>query len=346
MTLGIGLIGAGMIGQMCHLAPLLAVPGCRVVALAELRPELGRRAAARFGVPTVYKDHHDLLADPAVEAVVVVTRRNATGPLVLEALSAGRHVLSEKPMAHRARDARRLVEAARGRDLTYAIGCMKRHDGGVILARTLVTDARRDDRYGRLLMVRGWCWAGATGSFGDGFEMTEESRPAGLALWPSGPDWLPETLHGRYDWFLNVNVHLLNLVRYVTGATPKVVTADFSHETGATICLDFGPYPGVLTFSETGGEDWHEGLELVFERAVMRLDLPAPFRRDRMARVTLNGEHQTVPEALAGWAFQRQAAAFVADVLAGREPIASGADSVNDLDMAEAAWRLALPHMR
>ncbi|HEY3790514.1 MAG TPA: Gfo/Idh/MocA family oxidoreductase, partial [Bradyrhizobium sp.] len=100
MTIGIGIIGAGMVGQMCHLANFVANPGCRVVALADLRPELAAAAAVKFGVQRVYRTHLELLADSDVTGVVVVTRRRATGPIVLDALNNGRHVLSEKPMAY------------------------------------------------------------------------------------------------------------------------------------------------------------------------------------------------------------------------------------------------------
>ena len=46
MTVGIGIIGAGMVGQMCHLANFVANPGCRVVALADL--ERAARLLAEF----------------------------------------------------------------------------------------------------------------------------------------------------------------------------------------------------------------------------------------------------------------------------------------------------------
>ena len=84
---------------------------CRVVALADLRPELAAAAAAKFGVKRTYRTHLELLADREVAAVVVVTRRRATGPIVLDALNSGRHVLSEKPMAYTTEQARTLVEA-------------------------------------------------------------------------------------------------------------------------------------------------------------------------------------------------------------------------------------------
>jgi len=119
-----------MVGQVGHLANYLDLAGCRVIALSELRPELGRLAAARFGVKKLYGSHRDLLADHEVEAVVVVTRPHAHGPIVLDALEAGRHVLSEKPMAHTVEQAMRLVQAAESRQLCYSVGFMKRHDAG------------------------------------------------------------------------------------------------------------------------------------------------------------------------------------------------------------------------
>src|SRR5258706_15974669 len=96
----IGMIGAGMIGQLAHLSNYVRTPGCRVTALAELRPDLGKAAMDTFGVPKMYGSHREMLAANEIDATVVVTRRPATGPVVLDVLNAGKHVLSEKPMAH------------------------------------------------------------------------------------------------------------------------------------------------------------------------------------------------------------------------------------------------------
>src|SRR3954454_24799592 len=109
-TITIGLIGAGMVGQLAHLANFTGLHGCRVGALAELRPDLAQAAATRFGVPTIYPSHRELLQDSAIEAGVGVPRPPATGPIVLDALNSGRHVLSEKPMAHTVAQGEKLVE--------------------------------------------------------------------------------------------------------------------------------------------------------------------------------------------------------------------------------------------
>ena len=88
--LGIGLIGAGMVGQRAHLANFVNIPSCRVVALAELRPDLGREAALKYGVERIYPSHRELLADREVKAVVVVTRRPALGEALADLIVDGR----------------------------------------------------------------------------------------------------------------------------------------------------------------------------------------------------------------------------------------------------------------
>jgi predicted dehydrogenase len=347
-TITIGLIGAGMVGQLAHLANFTSLPGCRVAALAELRPDLAQAAATRFGVPKIYPSHRELLQDPEIEAVVVVTRRPATGPIVLDALSSGRHVLSEKPMAHTVAQGEKLVEAAELAGLTYAVGFMKRHDAGVQQAKLLLDEARADGRWGRLLTVRCHCHGGdfAAGAQLEGAHvMTPEPRPDGLELWPVAPDWLPASLAEDYAWFLNVFVHDLNILRWLFGAMPEVVAADLRRRNGRTVLLDFGDFPAVLDMAETSGPDWSEGVEATFERATLRIAFPPPLLRNVPARITLRhaGSTTTIHPPPDGWSwsFRRQAEAFVTDIRERRTPLASGRDGLEDLRLAEAIWRLS-----
>ena len=169
LTPGIGILGAGMVGQMCHLANFSSNPACRVVAIADLRPDLAIAAAAKFGISRIYRTHRELLDDRDVSGVVVVTRRRATGPIVLDALNSGRHVLSEKPMAYTTAQARVLVSAARQQNLVYSIGYMKRHDAGVSRAISLLHQLRASNSLGCLVSARAWCFAGNTGETRDNF---------------------------------------------------------------------------------------------------------------------------------------------------------------------------------
>jgi predicted dehydrogenase len=337
---GIGIIGTGMVGQMCHLANFVSNPACRVVAIADLRPDLAAAAAAKFGISRVYRSHRELLDDPDVAAVVVVTRRRATGPIVQEALNRGRHVLSEKPMAYTSAQATSLVKTARARNLLYAIGYMKRHDAGVARAMSVMSKLRADMSLGRMKNARAWCFAGETGRAQDNFVMTTEARPDGLELWQDGPDWMPAPMRPGYDAFLNVFSHIINLARYMLGASPVLVESQVAMDGTGTFRLDFAGLPCAFELGNASAGPWREGIEVTFERGLVRLELPPPFAEDE-ARVFVetDGHRAELPHD-SSWAFRRQAQAFVADITGHGRPLASGEDSLTDIALAEAIWKV------
>jgi len=341
LTPGIGIIGTGMVGQMCHLANFVANPACRVVAIADLRPDLAAAAAAKFGISRVYHSHRQLLDDPDVSAVVVVTRRRATGPIVLEALGRGRHVLSEKPMAYTSSQATSLTNAARAGNLVYGIGYMKRHDAGVARAMALLQKFRRDASLGRQLSARAWCFAGDTGAR-DNFVMTREARPDGLELWPDGPGWMPAALRSGYDSFLNVFSHIINLTRYLLGASPALAASNIAINGTGTFSLDFGGVPCAFELANETAGLWQEGVQISFERGVVTIELPPPFAEEE-ARVLIDegGRRSELPREKS-WAFRRQSEAFVSDIIGRARPLASGEDSVTDVALAEAIWKRSL----
>ncbi|MCA1428390.1 MULTISPECIES: Gfo/Idh/MocA family oxidoreductase [unclassified Bradyrhizobium] len=339
MRPGIGIIGTGMVGQMCHLANFVANPACRVVAIADLRPDLAAAAAQKFGVSRVYGTHRELLADSEVSAVVVVTKRRATGPIVLDALNSGRHVLSEKPMAYTTAQANLLVEAARQENLVYSIGYMKRHDAGVARAFEVLTRLRNDRSLGDVVRAKGWCFGGDTGRSRDNFVMTGETRPDGIELWQDGPDWMPSAMRAGYDNFLNVFSHIINLARYLLGSSPTVADSSVETSGAARITLDFDGIACTLDLVNGSEGAWREGLTIDFERGALTIELPAPFAEEE-ARVILDHQDETTQLVHAtSWAFRRQAAAFVSDVTERRMPLASGQDSVTDIALAEAIWK-------
>jgi predicted dehydrogenase len=332
-----------MIGQLAHISNFADLPNCRVGAIAELRPELGRQAAARFQIDRVYPTHRELLADPEIDAVVVVTRRPATGPIVRDALRAGKHVLSEKPMAPTREMAQSLVDIAAAAKRKYAIGFMKRHDAGVQHAKKLLDALIESNELGRLILMRAYCFGGEFLVGSADFAMTEETRPDGLELWPLAPDWLPPDMVADYAWFLNVFVHDLNLLRFFAGRTPEVTAVDLRRPNGRLVLFDFGDFPGILEMAEVNIHEWQEGVEILFENGRLRVALPPPLLRNVPARIELvrGGGHKDIvrPVAPWSWAFARQAEAFVTDIISEREPIASGRDSVEDMILAEQIWR-------
>ena len=118
--LRIGIIGVGQIGQF-HLGNYRANPDVEVVAVADLKWELARNVAGRFGIPYAYGDFRELLARPDIQAVDVCLHNNLHMPVSVAALQAGKHVYCEKPMAGSYRDAEKMYQTAQSLGLKLSI---------------------------------------------------------------------------------------------------------------------------------------------------------------------------------------------------------------------------------
>lgn len=103
--LRIGIIGAARIAERAVVAPAAAI-GAEVVAVAARDSDRARRYAAAHGIAAAYGSYAELLADPDVEVVYNPLPNGEHATWNLAALRAGKHVLTEKPFAANAAEAR------------------------------------------------------------------------------------------------------------------------------------------------------------------------------------------------------------------------------------------------
>jgi 1,5-anhydro-D-fructose reductase (1,5-anhydro-D-mannitol-forming) len=89
-----------------------AQPDSTVAAVASSSPERARRYAGELGIPKAYDSVGDLLAEPTIDAIYISTTNEWHEPQALAAISAGKHVLCEKPLALVVESAQRMVAAA------------------------------------------------------------------------------------------------------------------------------------------------------------------------------------------------------------------------------------------
>lgn len=109
--LRIGILGASRIAVESVVAPARD-GGARLVAVAARDPDRAARFAAEHGVERVVPTYAALLADPEVEVVYNALPNSLHGPWNLAAIAAGKHVLTEKPFASNAEEARTVADAA------------------------------------------------------------------------------------------------------------------------------------------------------------------------------------------------------------------------------------------
>lgn len=125
--LKIGLIGTGMICNWAH------IPGyekmsddCEIVWACDLIEDKAQEVAKKHGIPKVTTDYQDILNDPEIDAVSVMTPNIAHMQPTIDALNAGKHVLCEKPLSMNADQSRKMCAAARDNGKMLQVGLQQR----------------------------------------------------------------------------------------------------------------------------------------------------------------------------------------------------------------------------
>jgi predicted dehydrogenase len=112
--LRIGLIGAGANTRLRHIPGLREQPDVELVAVCNRRPSSTQAVAREHGIPRTFEHWQELVADPMIDAVVIGTWPYLHCPITIEALQAGKHVLTEARLSLTAAEAHRMhAEAQR-----------------------------------------------------------------------------------------------------------------------------------------------------------------------------------------------------------------------------------------
>lgn len=98
MVVNIGIIGAGRIGRVHADALTRRIPDAKVLAIADVNEAAATTAAAEFGIPQASSDHHAILSDGSIDAVVICSSTDTHSQFITEAAQAGKHIFCEKPI--------------------------------------------------------------------------------------------------------------------------------------------------------------------------------------------------------------------------------------------------------
>jgi len=109
--IGMGLVGAGFVGPH-HVDAVRRLGFVDIVAVAGSSDASGQQKALALGARRGYGSYRDLIDDPDVQVVHNATPNHLHAEVTLAALASGKHVISDKPLACTAAEARGLVEAA------------------------------------------------------------------------------------------------------------------------------------------------------------------------------------------------------------------------------------------
>ena len=133
--LGIAVIGSGRAGMIHAQSFAAGIEGARLVAMVDPVAAAREAALRELGIDKGYADYRQALADPAVNAVVVVTPTAYHREIVVAAAQAGRHVLCEKPMAMTAAECSAMIDACEAARVKLQIGFMRRYHRDFLAAK-------------------------------------------------------------------------------------------------------------------------------------------------------------------------------------------------------------------
>src|SRR5205085_10548165 len=192
--LRMAVVGLKGIGQT-HLGAVEAAPGVELVAVCDAVPEIATEVGAERGVPH-YTSLEQLLNNPGVEAVSLGTPHYLHAPQAIAALEAGRHVLTEKPMARTVRECDAMIAAAQQSGRVLAVCHNYRATASNFAARRLIDEGA----LGPLLRIlwtsngmrtqayyRSGAWRGRWETEGGGVMINQTVHDLDLLCWLAGP---------------------------------------------------------------------------------------------------------------------------------------------------------------
>jgi myo-inositol 2-dehydrogenase / D-chiro-inositol 1-dehydrogenase len=138
--LNMGVIGAGMIGKVHAENLAYRIPTANLLMIADINAAAARETAERCRIPQAVEDYHEILANPAVDAVVICSSTNTHAQIICEAAEAGKHIFCEKPIDFSLRkidDALKLVES---KGVKLQVGFNRRFDPNFARVRRAVAD--------------------------------------------------------------------------------------------------------------------------------------------------------------------------------------------------------------
>ncbi|ALE04932.1 oxidoreductase [Arthrobacter sp. ERGS1:01] len=208
----LGIIGAGAVAPL-HAHGTAVLDGMELAAVCDLKIEVAAAVAAPWGA-AVYTDYRRMLADRAVDAVVINTPHSLHKDMVLAAAAHGVHVLVEKPMATTLADCDAMEAACAEAGVVLVVGMIQHF----MAEKLAIRSALETGELGRVLMIHDY--------------RSTDYRPG------TRPDWFFDPAISGGGAFINIGAHCLDRSLWLGGAPAVRIAARTLNRFGAPVETD------------------------------------------------------------------------------------------------------------
>ena len=134
-TLNIGLLGLGRLGTVYASGIAYHVPNARLLAVADVDTSLAESYAKEHRIKKWYGHHTDLINDPEVDAVAIITPTSTHKDIVIETAAPGKAIFCEKPIAISFNEATQMQDVIDKTGIFFQMGFQRRFDRGYVDAK-------------------------------------------------------------------------------------------------------------------------------------------------------------------------------------------------------------------
>ncbi len=311
--LRIGVLGCGPIAQAAHFESCTKARNAELYAICDVADDLRERMAWTHKPTRDYADYDAMLADPALEAVIIATSDAFHVPAALRALEAGKHVLCEKPLGVTVEEVLALQRAVEASGKVLQVGHMKRFDEGIQAAKAFI-----DDGIGELLAAKLWYCDNT-----HRYTMTDAVQPLMVTSAARRKPAVDPKADMRRYLMLAHGCHLVDTARYLCGEIVAVRTR-LSERFGARCWFVETEFAngtlGHLDLTVAVRMDWHEGFQIYGQHGSVLAKTYNPWYY-KSSEVDIFHEADATtrrPLAADGHFYRRQTEAFADVILHGK----------------------------
>jgi len=150
--LNVGLIGAGFMGKAHSLAymampmffwPAPAIPVRKTIV--DVSDSIAAEAAQRFGFEKSTSDWRSVVEDPEIDIIDIATPNHLHAEIAIAAAAAGKHIISEKPLARSGEEAKTMYDAVKNAGIVHMVAFNYRRTPAVALAKKYIDEGAIGD---------------------------------------------------------------------------------------------------------------------------------------------------------------------------------------------------------
>lgn len=295
----VGLVGLGEVAQLMHLPLLADDPRFAIAAVTDISPSLIDYVARRYAVPTRHETAEALIADPALDAVFILTPDHLHADLLASAIRSGKHVFIEKPACLTAAQLEPLLSTPRGEGQVVFVGYMRRFSRPFLelKKRLPALDTIRHVRIRDIIREAPFFVAQTRNVFKPAdvpASVIADGRARTQAMLRSvmGDDCPPDALRA-YQVLTGLSSHSVSAMRDLLGM-PKGVRYATQHKGETVIALfDYGHFTALYEAVIDDVSRFDAGIEVMTQTQHFRMNYDTPYIRNLPTRLEITTSTDT-----------------------------------------------------